>query len=103
MVHLRGEFDAVTGRRIGNRLRAEARPYARHRQEARLQQRHGERQRRSFDQCMADALDQLTAATPGGASGKPFADICVVAHVDEATGKLIAELPDGERLPQIGA
>ena len=24
MVHLRGEFDAVTGRRIGNRLRAEA-------------------------------------------------------------------------------
>ena len=53
-----------------------------------------------FDQCMADALDQLTAATPGGASGKPFADICVVAHVDEATGKLVAELPDDVRLPQ---
>ena len=93
MVHLRGEFDAVTGRRIGNRLRAEA---------ARMhdadKKHSGER--RSFDQCMADALDQLTAATPGGASGKPFADICVVAHVDEATGELIAELPDDVRLPQ---
>ena len=96
MVHLRGEFDAVTGRRIGNRLRAEA---------ARMhdadKKGYGDSgERRSFDQCMADALDQLTAATHGGASGKPFADICVVAHVDEATGKLIAELPDGERLPQ---
>ena len=99
MVHLRGEFDAVTGRRIGNRLRAEA---------ARMHdadKKHASadgagRQRRSFDQCMADALDRLTATTSDGASGKPFADICVVAHVDEVTGKLIAELPDGERLPR---
>ena len=99
MVHLRGEFDKVTGRRIGNRLRAEA---------ARMHdadKKHASadgagRQRRSFDQCMADALDQLTGTAPGGVSGKPFADICVVAHVDEVTGKLIAELPDGERLPQ---
>ena len=98
MVHLRGEFDAVTGRRIGNRLRAEA---------ARLHDADKDKkdsgdssERRSFDQCMADALDQLTGTAPGGASGKPFADICVVAHVDEVTGKLIAELPDGERLPR---
>ena len=98
MVHLRGEFDKVTGQRIENRLRAEA---------ARMHdtdKKHAStndtgHQRRSFDQCMADALDQLTAATPGGSSGKPFADICVVAHVDEATGKLIAELPDDVRLP----
>ena len=49
---------------------------------------------------MADALDNLTSnagATSKG--GKPFADICVVAHVDDATGQLIAELPDGVRLP----
>ena len=60
--------------------------------------------RRSFDQCMADALDHLTntAASSAGTSGggKPFADICVVAHVDDDTGELIAELPDGERLPK---
>ncbi len=99
MVHLRGEFDAVTGRRIGNRLRAEAARM--HDADKTHASSNGAGcQGRSFDQCMADALDQLTATTPGGASGKPFADICVVAHVDEATGKLIAELPDDVRLPQ---
>ena len=48
---------------------------------------------------MADALDNLTSATNLD-GGKPFADICVVAHVDDVTGELIAELPDGERLPK---
>ena len=96
MVHLRGEFDKVTGQRIHNRLRAEAARM--HDADKKGSGDSGER--RSFDQCMADALDQLTATTPGGASGKPFADICVVAHVDEVTGKLIAELPDDVRLPQ---
>ena len=96
MVHLRGEFDAVTGRRIGNRLRAEAARM--HDADKKGSGDSGER--RSFDQCMADALDQLTGTTPGGAGGKPFADICVVAHVDEVTGKLIAELPDNVRLPR---
>ena len=56
--------------------------------------------RRSFDQCMADALEHFTSSSDGGQVSKPFADICVVAHVDEATGKLIAELPDDVRLPQ---
>ena len=99
MVHLRGEFDSVTGQRIGNRLRAEAARL--HDTDKKHASTNGDgRQRRSFDQCMADALDQLTGTAPGGASGKPFADICVVAHVDEATGKLIAELPDDVRLPQ---
>ena len=32
--------------------------------------------------------------------GRPFADICVVAHVDNDTGELIAELADGTRLPK---
>jgi len=35
----------------------------------------------------------------GRGSGRPFADICVVAHVDEGTGRLIGELPDGTRIP----
>ncbi len=93
MVHLRGEFDPVTGKRIANRLRAEAR-----RLHDTDKQQAGDAQRRSFDQCMADALDNLTSAT-NLSGGKAFADICVVAHVDDATGNLVAELPEGERLP----
>ena len=54
MVHLHGEFDKVAGTRIANRLRHQAR---------RLldadNKTHSTR-RRSFDQCMADALDALT-------------------------------------------
>ena len=100
MMHLHGQFDTVTGRRIENRLRAEAR---RLHDTDKKHATGGEVGRRSFDQCMADALDHITnTAASGGASpggGKPFADICVVAHVDDATGELIAELPDGERLP----
>ncbi len=43
------------------------------------------------------------AGQPTGTSsalGRPFADISVNVHVDGATGKLIAELPDGSRLPE---
>ncbi len=40
------------------------------------------------------------AGQPGGPSvSRSFADISVIAHVDRATGNLIAELPDGARLP----
>ena len=95
MVHLRGEFDPVTGHRIANRLRADA---SRMYDADKKQTADGDAQRRSFDQCMADALDNLTAST-GDSGGKPFADICVVAHVDDSTGELVAELPDGVRLP----
>ena len=97
MVNLRGEFDSVAGRRIVNRLRAEAgRMYD---QDKKSSTDSGER--RSFQQCMADALDNLTSDTgDSDRGGKPFADICVVARVDDATGNLIAELPDGGRLPQ---
>ena len=97
MVHLRGEFDPVTGKRIANRLRAEAAQLHDSDKEA---AKDGA-ERRSFDQCMADALDNLTNITSARqGTGKPLADICVVAHVDDDTGELIAELPDGERLPK---
>ncbi len=97
MVHLFGQFDPVAGRRIGNRLEAEARRlYGADKERA---AESSDADRRSFRQCMADALDNLTGGTAGG-TGEPFADICVVAHVDNDTGKLIAELPDGARLPQ---
>ena len=96
MVHLRGEFDPITGKRIANRLREAASRL--HDADKKQAADSNGRKRHSFDQCMADALDNLTSATNLG-SGKSFADICVVAHVDDATGELIAELPDGERLP----
>ena len=95
MVALHGEFDPIAGRRIGNRLQAEARRlYDNDKKQA-----TGNSERRSFQQCMADALDNLTTSS-GTGNAKPFADICVVAHVDDETGKLIAQLPDGVRLPQ---
>ena len=96
MVHLRGEFDTVTGRRIGNRLRAEAaRMY-----DADKKNSKDSNERRTFPQCTADALDNLTTHNNAGSGGKPIADICVVAHVDDATAKLIAEIPGGDRLPR---
>ena len=99
MVHLHGKFDTVTGRRIGNRLRAEAaRMY-----EADKKTAGDSGERRTFEHCMADALDNLTASIGSDStskSGRAIADICVVAHVDDDTGKLVAELPDGVRLPQ---
>ena len=124
MVHLHGEFDKVTGNRIRSRLRTEAaRLYDTDKKHANKPDNTTAAdgsgrildtfatdidntvvgsgsgpQRRSFDQCMADALDNITSST-GGDRGEPYADICVVAHVDETTGKLIAQLPDGERLP----
>ena len=97
MVHLHGEFDVVTGQRIRNRLRAEAaRMYESDRKGAKDRDADG----RSFDQCMADALDSLTANNGEAGTGKPLADICLVAKVDDDTGELVAELPDGGRLPR---
>ena len=95
MVRLHGEFDPVTGRRIGNRLQADARRLY----DADKKQASSDSERRSFHQCMADALDALTANNIT-ATSKPFADICVVAHVDDETGKLVAELAGGDRLPR---
>ena len=93
-IELHGTFDPVAGRRIGNRLRAEARRLY----DADKKRTSSDAERRSFDQCMADALDSLTAGNASGDS-KPFADICVVAHLDEDSGKLVAETPEGRRLP----
>ena len=101
LVHLHGQFDAVTGERIRNRLRTEAaRMFDVDKQNAKKNATNGGAVRRTFDQCMADALDNLSS-TPGeaAATGAPFADICVVAHVDDRTGEIVAELPDGGRLP----
>ena len=123
MVELHGKFDPVAGRRIGNRLQAEARRlydadkknakdadgggHARSNRDSgisadtgkgRGHAGNGPTARRSFDQCMADALDALTGTASSG-GGKPFADITVVAHIDNDTGQLVAEIAGGDRLP----
>ncbi|MYH44723.1 MAG: DUF222 domain-containing protein [Acidimicrobiaceae bacterium] len=116
MVHLHGEFDKVAGTRIANRLRRQARCLCD------ADRKAVDAERRSFDQGMADALDELTARgetrgageTGGGEAGgadvtgdasngagsRPSADICVMVHADEETGRLVAELPDRTRLPR---
>ena len=58
MVHLHGEFDAVAGKQIANRLRSEA---SRMHDTDKKKAKANGAGRRSFDQCMADALDYLTA------------------------------------------
>ena len=113
MVHLYGQFDPVTGRRIRNRLNRDAlrlldadKKHARSlavggdgrasHGAAKDQTRAGG-ETRSLKQCMADALENLTRITAGG--GKPFADIALVARLDSDTEKLMASTADGDPLP----
>ena len=98
MVRLYGEFDTVTGTRVANRLRAEASRM--HDADKKNAKRNNGAGRRSIDQCMADALDALTANANASGGSKPIADICVVAHVDDDTGELIVATPGGDRLPR---
>ena len=97
MAHVHAEFDPLTGQRIANRLTSYAR-----RLHSADQQNLPKEQRRTLSQCLADALDDFTAGTASAGaagSGAALGDVCVVAHVDNATGCLIGELPDGSRLP----
>ena len=105
MTHLKAELDPVTGERIRNRLEAEARRmYKADKQSARTTAAS----RRSFRQCMADALDRTTkgsARVAGGPSGRgntghPLADIAVVAHLDDQATRMVAQLANGEPLPR---
>ena len=113
MVHLYGQFDPVTGRRIRSRLNKEA-----HRlldtdyKQANVggagknsarggtgkgRARAGGGRARSLQQCMADAFENMTAGIAGG--GKPYADIALVARLDPETEKLMASTGDGDPLP----
>ena len=93
MVHLHGQFDPVTGRRIRNRLNKEA-----HRlHDADKKQARGGGGVRSLTQCMADAFENMTGGTAGG--GKPYADIALVARLDPETEGLMASTADGDPLP----
>jgi len=100
MVNLRGQFDKITGQRISNRLRHTASQFFN------ADKKLPQAERREFTQCLADALDHHTTITASdsvsseqSATGGRLADITVLAHVNETTGELIAELSDGSRLP----
>ena len=105
MTHLKAELDPVTGERIRNRLEAEARRlYKADKQSARA---NGAK-RRTFQQCMTDALDRTTAGSGDNAKRRtggrgnathPLADIAVVAHLDDETSRIVAQLANGEPLP----
>ena len=85
MVHLYGQFDPVTGRRIRSRLNKTAcRLLDADNKDNKHAGAGGEK--RSLSQCMADALDDMTTTTAGG--GKPYADIALVARLDTDTEKL---------------
>ena len=105
MVHLYGQFDPVTGRRIRNRLNKQAhrlldadRKQARGLADAgRGRARAGGGGVRSLAQCMADAFENMTGGAAGG--DKPYADIALVARLDPETEKLMASTGDGDPLP----
>ena len=137
MVHLYGQFDPVTGRRIRNRLNKEAhRLHDGDKKQARgladaarssdhglcgidkmqgrgltgtdensargLYDADGKQARggggvRSLPQCMADAFDNMTAGTVGG--GRPYADIALVARLDDGAEELMVSTADGDPLP----
>lgn len=94
MMHLHGQFDPVTGRRIANRLNREAR-----RLRDADKQRLGTSGQRTPKQCMADALDNLTANSAAAGGGRPFADIALVARLDVDAEKLMVSTADGDPLP----
>ena len=93
MVHLYGQFDPVTGRRIRNRLNRDAHRLL----DADKKAGAADGETRSLKQCLADALENMTRGTAGG--GKPYADIALVARLDPDTEKLMVSTADGDPLP----
>ncbi len=92
MVHLYGQFDPVTGRRIRSRLNTDAHRLL----DADKKQARGGGVR-SLPQCMADAFENMTAGTAGG--GRPCADIALVARLDPESEELMVSTADGDPLP----
>ncbi len=115
MVHLYGQFDPVTGRRIRSRLDREAHRLhdadkrqvrglagadedSAHRlHDADKKRARGGGGVRSLPQCMADAFENMTGGAVG--SGRPCADIALVARLDPESEELMVSTADGDPLP----
>ena len=103
MVHLRGEFDPVTGAKLHKRLNEHAERLRR--EDLAL----SEAERRSRHQRMADALEALTGGgtdtaggTDGGAGRRASrrADIAIVQHLSADGTRDFAEIAGGAVIPQ---
>ena len=97
MVHVRGEFDPVTGAKLRKRLGEQAEVLRRR------DRNHVEAEARSVDQRMADALEALTADGAGdGASRRAGrrADISIVQHLSADGTRDFAEIAGGAVIPK---
>ena len=93
MMHVRGEFDPVTGAKLQTRLFKEAERQRR----CDLNNPGGEQ--RSFDQRVADALDRLTSTGADSGSDKAAAEITIVQHLTPDGDKAFAEIAGGDTIP----
>lgn len=96
-MHLRGELDPVTGAKLQRRLRKEAERLRRY------DVNTSGTEQRSLPQRLADALETLTADSPGKASvgrGGVSADVTIVQHLTAEGDKAFAEVAGGGTIPQ---
>ena len=97
MVHLRGELDPVIGTKLQGRLRQEAERLRR----CDVNTAGGEQ--RSLPQRLADALETLTADSPGKAGAgrsRASADVTIVQHLAPDGDEAFAEVAGGGTIPQ---
>ena len=95
MLHMRGEFDPVTGAKLQTRLLKQAE------QLRRCDLNSPKNEQRSFDQRVADALDILISGSTGSGSGsdKASAEISIVQHLTPDGDKAFAEISGGDTIP----
>ena len=96
MLHMRGEFDPVTGARLQTRLLKQAE------QLRRFDLNNPNSEQRSFDQRLADALDTLMGSGSTGAgsgSDKATAEISIVQHLTPDGDRAFAEISGGDTIP----
>lgn len=97
MVHLRGEFDPVTGAKLRKRLHEQAEVHRR------ADRKHAKVDPRSHHQRMADALESLTVeGIEGGSSRRTGrrADISIVQHLSVDGTRDFAEIAGGAVIPR---
>ena len=93
MVHVRGEFDPVTGAKLQTRLLKEAEKLRR----CDLDNPQGEQ--RSYNQRLADALGTLTSGSTGASGDKASVEISIVQHLTPEGDKAFAEISGGDTIP----
>ena len=93
MLHMRGEFDPVTGAKLQTKLFKEAE------RQRRCDLNNPNSEKRSFDQRVADALDTLISDSAGAGGDKALAEISIVQHLTPDGDKAFAEIAGGDTIP----